>query len=144
MCQCFSYLPLPQPHCKQGLYGNASTGQCHTDNPTSQRPRGSMQRDRQLTQNTLEMHILLVLIWEVKAHSTRTQVLWTALIKTALILDTQKTGPISIFTKHMAWQRQLHMMLHWTKMLYWNRDSYSMKPSILQNTSTQGITGDCQ
>lgn len=118
---CFPcYLPLPQPHCNEELYGNASTGQRHADNPTSQRPRGSMHRYRQLTQNALEVHISLVLTSEAKTCSARTQVIYMALIKNALILDTQKAVPICTFTKHMAWQRQLCMMLHHTKVLYWS------------------------
>lgn len=77
-------------------------------------------RDRQLTQNTLEVIISLVLISEVNTHSARTQVLYIALIKNALILDTQRAVPICTFTKYMAWQRQLCMMLHCTKALYWS------------------------
>lgn len=76
-----------------------------------------MQRDKQLTQNAREVHVSLVPVSEVKTRSTRTQVLYIALIKNALVLETQKAVSIRTFTKHIAWQRQLCVMLHCTKVL---------------------------
>lgn len=63
--------------------------------------------DRQLTPNTPEVHMLVVLVSEVKTHPSRTAVIYTTLIKNALILDTQKAIPIYIFAKYTARQRQL-------------------------------------
>lgn len=99
-----------------------------------------MQRDKQLTQNALKIHISLVPLSEVKTHLTRTQVLYIALIKNVLILEIQKAVLICTFTKHIAWQRQLCMMLHCTVVKL--KESYSVKLSILQNTNTPRITGN--
>lgn len=84
--------------------------------PTRQRRRDSMHRDRQLTQNALftGVHLSLVKISEGKTRSTRTQVTYMALIKHVWA---QKAPPTCKLTKHMAWQRQLSIMFHSTKVL---------------------------
>lgn len=53
------------------------------DNPTRQRHRDSMHRDRQQTQSALftGVHLLLVKLSEGETRSTRTQVIYMVLIK---------------------------------------------------------------
>lgn len=94
--------------------GTASTEHC---NPTRQRHRDSMHRDRQLAQNALftGVHLPLVKISEGETNFASTQVTYMTLIKNVW---TQRAAPTCKLIKHMAWQRQLSMMLHSTKVLY--------------------------
>lgn len=87
--------------------------------------------------------MLVVLVSEVKTHPSRTAVIYTTLIKNALILDTQKAIPIYIFAKYTARQRQLthSAPLHQGGIMKL-KESYRVKTSILQNASTEAIIGN--
>lgn len=103
------------------------------ENPTTQRHRDILHRDRQLTQNALftGVHLSLVKISEGKTHSTRTQVIYVTLIKN--VWTPHIAAPACNLIKHMAWQRQLKYDAPFHQSgLQKLKQSYCVKSSLLQ------------